>query len=454
MSKIKKIFTCSDCGASSIKWSGQCTECLSWGTVNEEFISNNNPASKNITSDFSSISGNVLDFDNLDDNFESEQSKIETNNSELNRVLGGGFVFGSIILIGGEPGIGKSTLLLQIAASMPSINVIPLYVTAEESANQIKLRSSRLGLIEPRANVVASNSVEDIISTIEKNKEIKLLIIDSIQTIQTSKIDSAPGTVSQIKTTSQMLINYAKKKDIILIIVCHITKDGQLAGPKLLEHMVDTVLYFESDSNYHYRILRSMKNRFGSVNEIGVFEMTSKGLNEIPNPSEFFISNRSVNVSGTSIFAGVEGMRPILGEIQVLLAPSNMAIPRRSVIGWDQNRLSMILAVLAVRCKINLMNHEVYLTISGGLKILEPAADLAVAAALFSAVMNKRISSDTIFFGEIGLSGEVRKSSYFEARVKESKKLGFNKIVCRSDEKGVNSIDHIVKLKNFIEQND
>ena len=445
MSKLKKQYACSTCGAISYKWLGQCIDCQSWGTVNEEAIAD--------TYTNNSLQGNILALENLDNTY-SESTRVATPINEFNRVLGGGIVAGSVVLIGGEPGIGKSTLLLQLAAQLPSIDMNSLYVTAEESVNQIKLRAFRLGVSKSRARVISTTSVQDILATVEKYDDVNVIIIDSIQTIYTRELSSAPGTVSQIKATAHTLISYAKRKNITLILVGHVTKDGQLAGPKLLEHLVDTVLYFESDQHYCFRILRSTKNRFGGVNEIGVFEMTNGGLIEIPNPSELFLNHRGAEVSGTSIFAGVEGARPLLIEVQALLAPSNMPTPRRAVIGWDTNRLSMIIAVLAVRYKLNLINYEVYLTIAGGLKITEPAADLAVAAALISAALNKPMPRNSIFFGEISLSGEIRKVAQSELRIKEAKKLKFDTVVCpyNSAKDTINVINttHVTELKKLI----
>jgi len=312
----------------------------------------------------------------------------------------------------------------------------------------------RLGINDNKTGLLAATNVEDIISTIDKNKQgLDLVVIDSIQTIATGDLSSAPGTVSQIRACSNMLINYAKQNNITLLLACHVNKDGQLAGPKVLEHMVDTVLYFEGDHNNHFRILRSIKNRFGGVNEIGVFEMTSKGLVEISNPSELFLMERENNVSGSAVFAGIEGSRPLLIEIQALIAPTNMATPRRSVVGWDNNRLSMIIAVLGVRFGLNLAAHEVYLSVAGGLRITEPAADLAVAAALISAASNTPLPKGSIFFGEVGLSGEVRKVSQTEARVKEASKLGFEQIYCstKGNFDGLNQVMHLKQLKGVLQ---
>lgn len=444
MSKNKKQFACTACGSVSSKWMGQCPDCLEWGTISEEILS----ASKITVSK----SGKVQDLQSLVDEVEST-IRTKTPIEELNRVLGGGLVSGSAILIGGDPGIGKSTLLLQLSSSLSQNNMGCLYITGEESTNQIKLRGMRLGISDNRTGLLSATNVEDIISTIDKNKQgLDLVVIDSIQTIATSDLSSAPGTVSQIRACSNMLINYAKQNNITLLLACHVNKDGQLAGPKVLEHMVDTVLYFEGDHNNHFRILRSIKNRFGGVNEIGVFEMTSKGLVEILNPSELFLMERENNVSGSAVFAGIEGSRPLLIEIQALIAPTNMATPRRSVVGWDNNRLSMIIAVLGVRFGLNLAGHEVYLSVAGGLRITEPAADLAVAAALISAASNTPLPRGSIFFGEVGLSGEVRKVSQTEARVKEASKLGFEQIYCCTKENftGLNQVMHLKQLKGLL----
>lgn len=444
MSKNKKQFACAACGSVSAKWMGQCPDCMEWGTISEEIMS----ASKIVVSKI----GNAQVLQSLADEVEST-IRMKTPIEELNRVLGGGLVSGSAILIGGDPGIGKSTLLLQLSSSLSQNDMGCLYITGEESTNQIKLRATRLGIKDNKTGLLSATNVEDIISTIDKNKQrLDLVVIDSIQTIATSDLSSSPGTVSQIRACSNMLINYAKQNNITLLLACHVNKDGQLAGPKVLEHMVDTVLYFEGDHNNHFRILRSIKNRFGGVNEIGVFEMTAKGLIEISNPSELFLMERENNVSGSAVFAGIEGSRPLLIEIQALIAPTNMATPRRSVVGWDNNRLSMIIAVLGVRFGLNLAAHEVYLSVAGGLRITEPAADLAVAAALISAASNTPLPKGSIFFGEVGLSGEVRKVSQTEARVKEASKLGFKQIYCsfKEDFSGLNQVMHLKQLKGLL----
>ena len=444
MTKNKSTYSCTSCGSVSSKWMGQCPECLEWGTVIEESVS----ASKIIVPK----TGSVQEIHTLADKIEST-IRTKTPIEELNRVLGGGLVAGSAILIGGDPGIGKSTLLLQLCTSLASSDIGCLYITGEESTNQIKLRAQRLGIHDNKTGLLAATNVEDIISTIDQNKkQLSVVVIDSIQTIASSEFSSAPGTVSQIRACAHQLIHYAKQNNITLLLACHVNKDGQLAGPKVLEHMVDTVLYFEGDHNNHFRILRSIKNRFGGVNEIGVFEMTSRGLVEISNPSELFLMERENNVSGSAVFAGIEGSRPLLIEIQALIAPTNMATPRRSVVGWDNNRLSMIIAVLGVRFGLNLSSHEVYLSVAGGLRITEPAADLAVAAALISAASNKPLPQGSIFFGEVGLSGEVRKVAQTEARIKEATKLGFISMYCSSKQKfnGLQPIMHLKQLKGLV----
>lgn len=446
MAKDKKKYICSNCGSISAKWSGQCTDCGEWSSISEEGPISAKTSSKQGTE----LSPEVLKpGDNID-----EKCRIKTPYSELNRVLGGGLVPSSAILIGGDPGIGKSTLLLQLTSSLAEIDVKSLYITGEESAEQVKLRSSRLGGVSKESYILAATNVHDIIATIDKLKnEISLVVIDSIQTIYSEDFSSAPGTVSQIRAATHELITYAKNHNIILLIVGHVTKEGQLAGPKVLEHMVDTVLYFEGDASYHYRILRSVKNRFGSVNEIGVFEMTNSGLKEVTNPSELFLMDRENNVSGISVFAGIEGSRPILVEVQALVTKSSMAIPRRAVVGWDPARLAMILAVLQVRHKLDLSSYDVYLTIAGGLKITEPAADLAVAAALVSAAKQNPLPKGSVFFGEIGLSGEVRKVTQVDARINEAKKLGFDEIYCAShpynEDTKCNAIAHVRMLEQF-----
>lgn len=447
MGKNKISYVCNNCGSISQKWSGKCMDCGEWGTIEED-----NSTSSGYS--FKAKKGNNIAIESLASPVK-ESTRTKTPIKELNRVLGGGLVAGSAILIGGDPGIGKSTLLLQLSAQLTSVNLECLYITGEESTEQVKLRGQRLGLAGQDLQLMSATCVEDIITTLDKVKnQIKLVVIDSIQTMFVANVSSAPGTVSQIRTSAHELISYAKKNNIILMIVGHVTKDGQIAGPKVLEHMVDTVLYFEGDRGYHFRILRAIKNRFGGINEIGVFEMQEQGLIEVSNPSKLFLMDRDNNVSGTSVFPGIEGSRPVLMEVQALLAPTNMATPRRSVVGWDHNRLSMILAVLAVRFGLDLSSYEVYLSIAGGLRITEPAADLAVAGAIISAAQGRPMPDSSVLFGEIGLSGEVRKVSQATSRINEALKLGFKHIICSHHEEvkmdDASLIGHIKQLKNLI----
>ena len=423
----KSIFICQNCGAVHKKWSGQCSDCSEWNTITEE-----KEEGRLITQNFNILksfeNSNDLIFEKLDDII-LETPRFDTKISELNRVLGGGVVKGSVVLIGGDPGIGKSTLLLQALCSLANNdNLNALYISGEESVNQVRIRANRLQLEKSPINLVSATSVNDIIKALIKEQP-KVVVIDSIQTVFNPEISAAAGTVSQVRICGNELINIAKTRDMAMFIVSHVNKDGQIAGPKVLEHMVDTVLYFEGDKDYQFRILRSIKNRFGAANEIGIFEMHDTGLFEISNPSQLFLSAREDLVSGSAVFAGIEGTRPLLAEIQALIAPSYMPSPRRAVVGWDQNRLAMIIAVLSSRFGINLYDKEVYLNVVGGLKINEPAVDLAVAVALISAYKDVAIPRNCIFMGEIGLSGEIRMVSQIEYRLKEAEKLGFKKAI-------------------------
>ena len=449
MSKVKTQYVCNNCGSITPKWFGKCFDCGQYNTITEEIIAKEPQGSAASNTNI----GKIAILENLSSELKDKERIISTN-LELNRILGGGLVRGSAILIGGEPGIGKSTLLLQLVISLSQGGLNCLYVTGEESTEQVKLRAQRLELGSKNVNLLAETNLEDIKTTAMSVDGLDLMIIDSVQTICSSQISGAPGTVSQIKMISHELIHYAKQNNVVLILVGHVTKEGQIAGPKVLEHMVDTVLYFESDPHYYLRILRAIKNRFGGVNEIGVFEMTDKGLQEVSNASELFISQRNSAIVGSSIFAAIEGSRPFLVEVQVLLAPCNMPMPRRSVVGWDLNRLSMILAVLSVRCKLNIANFEVYLNVAGGFKINEPAGDLSVAAAIISSALNVALPLNSVFFGEVSLSGEVRSVSQVASRVNEARRLGFDMIVLASSEKtkidGAHHIKNLSELKNLI----
>lgn len=424
---VKKTITdyvCQACGAIYPKWQGKCDACGEWNTINEE---------KKTTEGFSNISpkkkGCQIDFVSL--NGESQTYKrFITNLSEINRVSGGGLVPGSVILVGGDPGIGKSTLLLQICAGMANQlkNDGCFYISGEEAIDQVRIRAKRLGLADSPVRLASTTNVKDIITTLEKEKP-SLVIIDSIQTMYLDEVESTPGSVAQVRACAYELIKIAKRKGFTLFLVGHVTKQGAIAGPRVLEHMVDTVLYFEGDRGHHFRILRAVKNRYGATDEIGVFEMQDNGLVEVENPSALFLAERQGCVSGSCVFAGIEGSRPLLVEIQALVGNSGYAGAKRAVVGWDSNRLAMVLAVLEARCGMNFSTHDVYLNIAGGLKISEPAADLAVAMAVISSMTNKPLPADMVVFGEIGLSGEIRAVSQPNLRLKEAQKLGFTNAI-------------------------
>ncbi len=423
MAAPKAQYVCNSCGNVTSKWAGKCDACNTWGSISEE------PVSQvfSIAKSSKRSSSNKIEYFSLEASDENLK-RLDTGIEELNRVLGGGLVLGSATLVGGDPGIGKSTILLQAAAQIALKNHKCVYITGEESVGQVAMRAKRLGLDKAPVEIASATNVEDILASLKTSKP-DVVIIDSIQTMFLSSIDSSPGTVSQVRFSAHELITAAKQQGFCLILVGHVTKDGQIAGPRVLEHMVDTVLYFEGEKGYNFRILRAVKNRFGPANEIGVFEMQEQGLVEVTNPSSFFISGKSDNVSGSVIYAGMEGTRPILVEIQALVSPSFLATPRRAVVGWDTNRLAMIVAVLQTRCGIKLFDKEIYLNVAGGIKLTEPAADMAVAAAIISAVSSVVIPADTVYFGEIGLSGEIRPVSQTLVRLKEAKKLGFTKSV-------------------------
>jgi DNA repair protein RadA/Sms len=469
MTKKKTAYCCQSCGAIHFKWAGKCFDCGAWNSMVEEFTEGGtshfsrladdkkvkNSGSKKIT--LVSLNGEMQDF-----------PRIKTTINELDRVLGGGLVQGSVVLIGGDPGIGKSTLLLQTAASLAQQNNHIIYISGEESIDQVRLRAKRMNVTQDKIQLAATTNVSEIIHSISAQNLPTIVIIDSIQTMFLDGLSSAPGTISQVRATAGELTVFAKKNNVTLLIVSHVTKDGQIAGPKVLEHMVDTVLYFEGEKDLHFRILRTVKNRFGAANEIGVFEMNEAGLGEVANPSELFLASYERDTSGTIVFAGIEGTRPLLVEIQALVAPSFMANPRRAVVGWDLNRLAMIIAVLNNRFGLNLFDKEVYLNIVGGLKIEETAADMAVACALISAARDIALPASTIAIGEIGLSGEVRMVSNLESRLKEAAKLGFNNcLIPKANEKNKNfaalkkslpelnlhNIAHIRDLARFFKKN-
>lgn len=442
----KTMFICQNCGAVHKKWAGQCPDCKEWNTITEEREEGGLITHNEIVGKVKKNEGKDLEFESLDREIQ-ESPRESVGIDELDRVLGGGLVKGSAVLIGGDPGIGKSTLLLQTICSLANRGVDCMYISGEESTNQVRIRADRLGLMKSPIKLASATSVNDILKSIDKNKP-QVVVIDSIQTIFSPDISASPGTVSQVRTCANELVTLAKSKNITMLIVSHVNKDGQIAGPKVLEHMVDTVLYFEGDKDYQYRMIRSIKNRFGAANEIGIFDMGDSGLMEIKNPSELFLSSRTDMVSGSVVFAGMEGTRPLLAEIQALITPSFIPIPRRSTIGWDANRLSMIIAVLSTRYGLNLYDKEVYLNVVGGLRLNEPGADLAVALSLISAAKDRPVPRDCMVVGEIGLSGEVRMISQIESRLKEAEKLGFTKAVVPD---GIYNIKQFKKSKYKLE---
>ncbi len=422
-------FTCSACGAQARKWSGRCDACGAWDTIVEEAPLAAGPASKSL----GARRGAPIALTDLAAR-ETPPPRTASGLGELDRVLGGGLVPASAILVAGDPGIGKSTLLLQAAAAFAGQGLPVLYVSGEEAAAQIRMRAARLGVGQAPVKLAAATNLRDILTTLEAEKP-GLAIIDSIQTMWADNVDSAPGSVSQVRAAAHELTSFAKRRGISVILVGHVTKEGQIAGPRVVEHMVDTVLYFEGERGHQFRILRAVKNRFGPADEIGVFEMTGRGLAQVANPSALFLSGREEPAPGSVVFAGIEGTRPVLVELQALVAPSPHSQPRRSVLGWDAGRLAMILAVLEARLGIPFAGLDVYLNVAGGLKISEPAADLAVAAALLSAREDVALPRDTVVFGEISLSGALRPVAQTQSRLKEAAKLGFGAAIVPQDSK-------------------
>ena len=423
MAKAAEHFVCQSCGAAHGKWSGRCASCGEWNTISEEATREAPPKG------LGKGKGRVLDFRKLNEHGETEGPRTISGLGEFDRVCGGGLVPGSAILIGGDPGIGKSTILLQVVARLAQQGVSCAYISGEEAPAQVRMRARRLGLEGAPLDLAAATSVRDIVATMDEDEPPHVVVIDSIQTMYVDSVEAAPGTVSQVRTSAQELIRAAKRRNICLLLVGHVTKDGQIAGPRILEHMVDSVLYFEGERGHQFRILRAVKNRFGPTDEIGVFEMSDGGLMEVTNPSALFLANRGSDgdITGSAVFAGLEGSRPVLVEIQALVAPSPPGNPRRTVVGWDGNRLAMVLAVLDARCGLGMAGHDIYLNVAGGLRIGEPAADLAVAAALVSSLMEVPVPQEAVIFGEISLSGEVRAVSQAELRLKEAAKLGFSR---------------------------
>jgi len=422
MSKVKSKYVCQNCGYSSVRWSGKCPECNLWNTLVEEIIT----IDKRKNSSKTSLKINEQSFKPLSEVVSSNEARTLTHIAELDRVLGGGIVDGSVILIGGDPGIGKSTLMLQIADKISARKI--LYVSGEESASQIKLRADRLNYRLGNFFILSETNLGIIEAVIERELP-DIVVIDSIQTVYRTEIESAPGTVSQLRESTALLMNLAKSKNFSVLIVGHITKEGLIAGPKVLEHMVDVVLQFEGERTHSFRILRGIKNRFGSTNEIGIFEMTDAGLREVQNPSEVFLSQRNYGASGCVISSSMEGTRPILIEVQALVTSSNYGIPQRTSMGFDYKKLSIIVAVLEKKLGLHLNKYDIFLNIAGGVKIEEPAIDLAVAMSIYSSFKDIPVDSNTVLIGEVGLSGEVRTISYPERRINEAAKLGFKKLL-------------------------
>lgn len=428
MAKLKSVFFCQNCGNESSKWLGRCPACGEWNTFVEEVV-NKAPASSSIKKGVSIVSANdERTRPVLIENIEvTQEVRFDTKCAELNRVLGGGLVPGSMVLIGGEPGIGKSTLVLQVVLNIEGKKT--LYVSGEESLNQLKMRAERLGsYANKQCYFVSDNSLERIFTHI-KNVQPELLIIDSIQTIETELVESAAGSVSQVRECAAQILRYAKESNTPVLMIGHITKDGTIAGPKILEHIVDTVIQFEGDQHYMYRILRAIKNRFGSTSEIGIFEMQHSGLREVSNPSEMLMSHNNLGLSGTAIGAMIEGIRPLLIEVQALVSTAAYGTPQRSATGFDARRLNMLLAVLEKRVGFKLSQKDVFLNIAGGLKVSDPALDLAVISAILSSNMDIAIDPSVCLAGEIGLTGEIRPINRIEQRISEAEKLGFKKIV-------------------------
>ena len=422
MAKTKNKFVCNQCGYESVKFWGKCPNCGEWGTFEEKII--NETTIRSSVASTAAKNVEILPINEVDEN---SGERILTGLKEFDRVLGGGLVFGSLVLVGGDPGIGKSTLLLQVCEKFAENNEV-YYVSGEESKGQIKIRANRLGVSSPNIKLISETNMDTIVQlTLDKRPDI--LIIDSIQTMSCQNVSSAPGSATQIRESTAALMRLAKENGVTVFVIGHVTKEGALAGPKMLEHMVDTVLYFEGDKNLSYRLLRAVKNRFGSTNEIGVFDIASSGLIEVDNPSKMFLEGRPENVPGSCVTCLIEGNRPILAEVQALVSKTSYPNPRRMSAGVDFNRMALLIAVLEKRANFQLFNQDAYLNVIGGFKIDETSADLAIVLAIASSLVDFEIPSDLLVVGEIGLSGEVRAVSFIEKRISEAKKLGFKKIM-------------------------
>ncbi len=446
MARAAHSYVCQACGAVTSRWAGRCDNCGEWNTISEEATVSTPPKSAR-------GKGRLIALENLDGATE-EAPRIVSGVAEFDRVCGGGLVPGSALLVGGDPGIGKSTILLQASAALAAKGSRVLYLSGEEAVAQVRLRAQRLGLEKAPVALAAATDLRDILQTLEVEKDLACVVIDSIQTLWSGALESAPGTVAQVRACAQELIRFAKRSGTTVILVGHVTKEGQIAGPRVVEHMVDTVLYFEGERGHQFRILRAVKNRFGPTDEIGVFEMTGGGLMEVANPSALFLSDREDDVAGTAVFAGIEGTRPVLVEIQALLAPTSYGTPRRAVVGWDSGRLSMVLAVLESRAGLGLGGQDVYLNVAGGLRVSEPAADLAVAGALISSHFGIPLPTQSILFGEISLSGSIRPVAQSELRLKEAEKLGFTSAMVpkgtKVNQTGQFSLSRFDKLQDLV----
>lgn len=428
MARAVTTFTCSACGASHKKWSGRCDQCGEWNAIVEEA-----PLSQGPGRGLGAARGRAIPLAGLSAD-EPPPARLPSGIEEFDRVLGGGLVPGSALLVGGDPGIGKSTLLLQAAAAFARAGASAIYVSGEEAGAQLRLRAQRLGLADAPVRLGTETALRDILTTLDAERP-DVAVIDSIQTLWADTVAAAPGSVGQVRAAVHELVTFAKRSGVAVILVGHVTKDGQIAGPRVVEHMVDTVLYFEGERGHQFRILRAVKNRFGPSGEIGVFEMTGGGLAEVANPSALFLSERGQPTPGSAVFAGIEGTRPVLTEIQALVAPSTLAAPRRTVVGLDSGRVSTILAVLEARCAIPFAGLDVFLNVAGGMRVTEPAADLAIAAALLSAREDHALPAEAVFFGEVSLSGALRPVGQAENRLKEARKLGFSHAIVPEPQK-------------------
>ena len=450
MAKPRTSFVCQSCGNVAPRWQGRCEACGAWNSMLEDGGAASGIGAR---APGTARKGRVFALGDLG-TADIPQPRLATGIAEFDRVIGGGLVAGSVLLLGGEPGIGKSTLLIQACAALAGRGHRVVYISGEEAMDQVRLRAARLGLAGRPVELAAETGVEDIVATLSQGPRPALVIIDSIQTMWTDSVESSPGTVTQVRGSAQALIRFAKTTGAVVVLVGHVTKDGQIAGPRVVEHMVDAVINFEGEGGRDFRILRAVKNRFGPTDEIGVFEMTGRGLSEIANPSALFLAAQGDATAGSAVFAGMEGTRPLLVEIQALVAPTSLGTPRRAVVGWDTSRLAMVVAVLEAHAGIRLAQHDIYLTIAGGLRINEPAADLAVAAALVSSLSGQALPPRAVYFGEVGLSGAVRPVVHAAARLKEAAKLGFTSAVAPASPStggaagqiGLEACDHVGAL--------